>query len=81
MKRMQDSALFKILGHPERFAILKPYGHSAAHWEKLQKTPAHIRHHLRSQRAGLVECSSPVRCRVARKFAPQRALFIHGRAA
>jgi len=49
MNELQDSTLFKILGHPERYAILRRLMATQATLSQLgesfHKTPAHIRHH------------------------------------
>ena len=60
MGNLQDSTLFKILGHPERHAILRRLMAAQATLSQLggsfKKSPAHIRHHLKIlEQAGLVE--------------------------
>ena len=85
MEKMQDSDLFKILGHPERFAILKSLMAAQATLtqlgESFNRTPAHIRHHLKIlEEAGLVEFveARPVQGGPEKYYrATQRTLFIH----
>ncbi|MBE0409803.1 MAG: helix-turn-helix domain-containing protein [Anaerolineales bacterium] len=60
MRSTQDTALFKILAHPLRSAILRRLMADAATLtqlgESFNKSPAHIHHHLKVlQQAGLVE--------------------------
>jgi putative molybdopterin biosynthesis protein len=63
VKRMsisQDTSLYKIFGHPERIAVLRHLMGAQATLSQLgtifNKTPAHIRHHLKVlEQAGLVE--------------------------
>ncbi len=86
MDRSKDAALFKILGHPERYAILRRLMATQATLTQLgeffDKTPAHIRHHLKIllEQAGLVEFveARPVQGGPEKYYrATQRALFIH----
>jgi molybdate-binding protein/DNA-binding HxlR family transcriptional regulator len=85
MKQLPDSALYKILGHKERFAILRSLMAAQATLSQLgesfHKTPAHIRHHLKIlEQAGLVEFSEarPVQGGPEKYYrATQRALFLH----
>jgi molybdate-binding protein/DNA-binding transcriptional ArsR family regulator len=85
MYRSQDSALFKILAHPERTAILRRLMANQATLTQLgeffHKTPAHIRHHLKVlEQAGLVEFveARPVQGGPEKYYhATQQALFIH----
>lgn len=60
MKTSQEPHLFKILGHPERMAILRRLMAAQATLSQLgkafNKTPANVRHHLKIlEQAGLVE--------------------------
>jgi putative molybdopterin biosynthesis protein len=78
-------ALFKVLGHPERYAILRRLMSGQATLSQLgaalRKSPAHIRHHLKQlEQAGLVEFAEarPVQGGPEKYYrATQRALFIH----
>lgn len=85
MNKTPDPSLFKTLGHPERYTLLRRLMTTKATLSQLgeyfQKTPAHIRHHLKIlEQAGLVEF---VEARAVQggpeKYyrATQRALFIH----
>ncbi len=60
MNQLEDPALFKVLGHPQRYAILKHLMATKASLTQLgeafNQSPAHIRHHLKIlENAGLVE--------------------------
>ncbi|MCZ7554219.1 MAG: hypothetical protein B6D39_08340 [Anaerolineae bacterium UTCFX2] len=85
MDRNRETALFKILGHPTRLAILRQLMAAPATLTQLggclHKTPAHIRHHLvRLEQAGLVEFTEarPVQGGPEKYYrATQQALFIH----
>lgn len=85
MDRNQEISLFKILGHPERVAILRHLMASQATLTQLgeffSKTPAHIRHHLLLlEQAGLIEFveARPVQGGPEKYYrATERALFIH----
>jgi molybdate-binding protein len=85
MSATQDPILFKILAHPERYAILRRLMATQATLSQLGesfgKTPAHIRHHLKAlEQAGLVEFveARPVQGGPEKYYrATQRALFIH----
>jgi len=85
MNKQPDSALFKILGHPERLAILRRLMAGPATLTQLgaffKQSPAHIRHHLVAlERAGLVEFAGakPVQGGPEKYYrAMQDALFIH----
>jgi putative molybdopterin biosynthesis protein len=77
--------LFKVLGHPERYAILRRLMAEQATLSQLgaafHQTPAHIRHHLKAlEAAGLVEFAEArlVQGGPEKYYrATQRALFIH----
>jgi putative molybdopterin biosynthesis protein len=81
----QEIALFKVLGHPERYAILRRLMATQATLSQLgqafDRSPAHIRHHLKLlERAGLVEFVGERRVQGGSERyyrASQRALFIH----
>jgi molybdate-binding protein/DNA-binding transcriptional ArsR family regulator len=85
MTPASDVALFKVLGHPERYALLRRLMAGQATLSQLgaafRKTPAHIRHHLKVlEAAGLVEFAEarPVQGGPEKYYrATQRALFIH----
>jgi putative molybdopterin biosynthesis protein len=85
MIKPQDFNLFKILGYPERYRILRRLMAAQATLTQLgeafNQTPAHIRHHLKIlERAGLVEFSEarPVQGGPEKYYrATQRALFVH----
>lgn len=85
MDKLPDSTLFKILGHTERYAILRRLMATRATLSQLGKyfnrTPAHIRHHLRLlEQAGLVEFveARPVQGGPEKYYqATRHALFIH----
>jgi molybdate-binding protein len=85
MNKLPDSALFKILGHPERYAILRRLMATRSTLTQLgeffNRTPAHIRYHLvLLEQAGLVEFveARPVQGGPEKYYhATQRALFIH----
>jgi molybdate-binding protein/DNA-binding transcriptional ArsR family regulator len=85
MDRSHDPALFKILAHPERTAILRRLMADQATLtqlgESFHKTPAHIRHHLKVlEQAGLVEFveARSVQGGPEKYYrAAQRALFLH----
>lgn len=82
---MHDPSLYKILGHPERYALLKRLMADQATLSQLgesfKKTPAHIRHHLKVlEQAGLIEFveARPVQGGPEKYYrATQRAMFIH----
>jgi molybdate-binding protein len=81
----EEIALFKLLGHPERYAILRRLMAAQATLSQLgqafDRSPAHIRHHMKLlEQAGLVEFSEARRVQGGpEKYyrASQRALFIH----
>jgi putative molybdopterin biosynthesis protein len=85
MSKSPDYALFKILGHAEREAILRHLMTSQATLSQLgeafKKTPANIRHHLKIlEQAGLVEFveARPVQGGPEKYYrATRRAIFIH----
>ncbi|MCC6192216.1 MAG: helix-turn-helix domain-containing protein [Anaerolineales bacterium] len=85
MNTTSELLLFKVLGHPERYAILRRLMAQQATLSQLgqafHKTPAHIRHHLKIlEQAGLVEFVEARRVQGGpEKYyrATQRALFIH----
>ena len=85
MNETHPPALFKILGHPERYEILKRLMAAPATLSQLgeafKKTPAHIRHHVKVlEQAGLVEFveARPVQGGPEKYYrAAQRALLIH----
>jgi molybdate-binding protein/DNA-binding transcriptional ArsR family regulator len=85
MNKSLDYALFKVLGHPERIAILRRLMAAPATLTQLgaffNKTPAHIRHHLLVlEQAGVVEFveARPVQGGPEKYYhATQGALFIH----
>jgi molybdate-binding protein/DNA-binding HxlR family transcriptional regulator len=80
-----DLALFKVLGHPERYAILRRLMAEPATLSQLGagfgQTPAHIRHHLKVlEAAGLIEFAEAHSVQGGpEKYyrATQSALFIH----
>lgn len=82
---MNDPTLFKILGHPERYAILQRLMSQQATLTQLgkvfKKSPANIRHHLvLLEQAGLVEFAEARSVQGGpEKYyrATQRAMFIH----
>ena len=85
MIKLPDSTLFKILGHPQRYAILRRLMTTRATLSQLgeyfNRTPAHIRHHLvLLEQAGLVEFveARSVQGGPEKYYqAAQSALFIH----
>ena len=85
MSKPPDYTLFKILGHPEREAILRHLMKSQATLSQLgeafKKTPAHIRHHLKLlEQAGLVEFVEARQVQGGpEKYyrATRRAIFVH----
>lgn len=82
---MESSSLFKLLGNPQRLAILRRLMANQATLTQLgevfNQTPAHIRHHLKAlEQAGLVEfvAARPVQGGPEKYYrATRRALFIH----
>lgn len=85
MNQSLDFTLFKTLAHPERYAILQRLMAGRATLtqlgESFNKTPAHIRHHLKAlEEAGLVEFveARPVQGGPEKYYqATRRALIIH----
>lgn len=85
MDNLRDPNLFKVIGHPERYAILQRLMSNQATLTQLgkafKKSPAHIRHHLLTlEKAGLVEFaeSRTVQGGPEKYYrATQRAFFIH----
>jgi putative molybdopterin biosynthesis protein len=85
MSQLGEPAFYKLLAHPERYALLKRLMASEATLsqlgEEFKQSPAHIRHHLMTlERAGLVEFvgARPVQGGPEKYYrAARRALFIH----
>lgn len=85
MDETRADPLFKLLAHPQRYAILRRLMAGQATLSQLgaafQETPAHIRHHLKVlEQAGLVEFAEarPVQGGPEKYYrATQRAIFIH----
>jgi molybdate-binding protein/DNA-binding HxlR family transcriptional regulator len=85
MNESNEINLFKILGHRERYAILRRLMAGQATLSQLGEhfgeTPAHIRHHLKVlEQAGLVEFAEARSVQGGpEKYyrATQRALFVH----
>lgn len=81
---MESATLFKLLGNPQRLAILRRLMANQATLTQLgevfNQTPAHIRHHLKAlEQAGLVEFveARPVQGGPEKYYrATRRALFI-----
>lgn len=85
MKKTENTNLFKILGHPQRYEILRRLMATPSTLTQLGeafgKSPAHIRHHLKIlEQAGLAEFveARPVQGGPEKYYrATQRALIIH----
>ena len=85
MTHPDGPALFKVLGHPERYAILQRLMAQAATLtqlgQALGQSPAHVRHHLKLlEEAGLVAFAEARTVQGGpEKYyrATERALFIH----
>ena len=82
---MESPSLFKLLGNPQRLAILRRLMGNQATLTQLgeyfHQSPAHIRHHLKTlEQAGLVEFveARPVKGGPEKYYrATRRALYIH----